>query len=139
MNYFMLAFMEPILALRLLDFDLKSWQTGLFFGIWAMTYIPISFTILWLPKKISRRVTIIVCTLLCALAFILAGPSQILKLPESLTLMGIGQALVGAATVGMIVPSLPEMNSVGKRLFIGQEEDVGYFTSGLFCSFLAGG
>ena len=98
-----------------------------------------TFGILWLPEKISRRFTLIVSAIICAAGLVLAGPSQILNLPESLILIGSGLAIAGASAVGMIVPCLSEMNDVGKRMFIGQEENVVFYASGLFNSFLAGG
>ena len=42
-------------------------------------------------------------------AFIFVGPSIVLELPNSLVLMGIGQALVGIFTATMMIPGLPEM------------------------------
>ena len=43
--YFTYSFMEPILAERLVDFDLNSMQIGLFFAIWPVFYIPASITV----------------------------------------------------------------------------------------------
>ena len=40
--YFTYSFMEPVLAARLVDFELSSLQIGLFFAIWPVFYIPAS-------------------------------------------------------------------------------------------------
>ena len=40
--YFTYSFMEPILAQRLVEFDLTSLQIGFFFAIWPVFYIPAS-------------------------------------------------------------------------------------------------
>ena len=55
-----------------------------------MFYIPASLLVQYLPRKVSKRVTIITSTLLTGIAFLLAGPSQLLGLPDSLALMGVG-------------------------------------------------
>ena len=75
LTYFAMGFMEPILALRLTDFNLKPVEIGLFFSIWAMTYIPMGFAILYLPRKFSKRITMIICASMTGVSFILAGPS----------------------------------------------------------------
>ena len=47
--YFTYSFMEPILAERLVDFDLNSMQIGLFFAIWPVFYIPASIAVQYVP------------------------------------------------------------------------------------------
>ena len=48
--YFNYSFMEPILAERLVDFDLSSMQIGLFFAIFATFYIPASVLVCLIPN-----------------------------------------------------------------------------------------
>lgn len=43
--YFTYSFMEPILAERLVEFDLNSMQIGFFFAIWPVFYIPASIIV----------------------------------------------------------------------------------------------
>ena len=88
--YFTYSFMEPILAERLVDFDLSSMQIGLFFAIWPVFYIPASIGVQYFPKSIDKRVTIILSALFTGFAFIFVGPSVMINFPDSLVLMGIG-------------------------------------------------
>jgi len=48
------------------------------------------------------------------------GPSELLHLPDSLFLMGGGQALLGIFSVFLYVPSLPEMLESTKPLYAKQ-------------------
>ena len=137
--YFTYSFMEPILAERLVDFDLTSMQIGLFFAIWPIFYIPASIAVQYFPKTIDKRVTIIVSALFSGIAFIFVGPSELLGLPESLILMGIGQGLVGVFTAFMMIPGLPEMVESTIPLYPGQARDVNNLSSGIYNAFLGFG
>jgi len=137
--YFTYSYMEPILAERLVQFDLSSMQIGLFFAIWPVFYIPASITVQYLPRRIDKRVTIIVSAIFIGVAFIFVGPSKILGLPNSLVLMGIGQALVGIFTAFMMIPGLPEMVESTIPLYPGQERRVNNLSAGIYNSFLGFG
>ena len=69
-------------------------------------------------------------------AFCFVGPSFILRFPNSLVVMGIGQSLVGIFTATMMIPGLPEMVESTLPLFPGQETVVNDLSSGIFNSFL---
>ena len=62
-----------------------------------------------MPKCIDKRLTMIFASLLMAISFILVGPSQLLHMPNSLVMMGIGQLLIGIFLGFLLIPSLPEM------------------------------
>ena len=72
-------------------------------------------------------------------AFIFVGPSIYLELPNSIVLMGIGQALVGIFTATMMIPGLPEMVESTLPHFPGQETVVNDLSSGIFNAFLGFG
>ena len=67
------------------------------------------------------------------------GPSQLFAFPDSLVLMGVGQALAGIFTAFMMIPGLPEMVESALPLYPGQERKVNDLSSGLFNSFLGFG
>ena len=113
--------MEPILAERVVDFDLSAMQVGLFFAISPIFYIPSSILVCYLPGWVDKRFTIIMATALSGVAFVFAGPSQMFGLPDSLAIMGVGQALVGIFTAFMLIPGLPEMVESTIPLYPGQE------------------
>lgn len=73
--YFATAYMEPILAERLVDFDLTTMQIGFFFAIWPVFYIPSSIAVQYFSYKVDKRVTIILSAIASSIAFILVGPS----------------------------------------------------------------
>ena len=107
--YFNYSFMEPILAQRLSDMRLNTMDIGLFFAIWPVFYIPAAIAVQYVPQYVDKRVTIIISALMSSVAFVFVGPSQLLAFPDSLTLMIIGQAVLGIFTATMMIPGLPEM------------------------------
>ena len=43
-----------------------------------------------MPRRVEKRVTIIVAAFLSGVGYIFVGPSDLLNFPDSLVLMGIG-------------------------------------------------
>lgn len=137
--YFVCTFLEPILAARLIEFDLGTMQIGLFFAIWPIFYIPSSIAIQYVPGWVDKRFTIIIASFLTFVAFIFVGPSELFNLPNSLVIMGIGQALIGIFTAFMMIPGLPEMVESTIPLYPGQEREINDLSSGIYNSFLGFG
>ena len=135
--YFVYSFMEPILANRLLDFELSTAQIGLFFAILPIFYIPASILVQLYPTWIDKRVTMITANILSSIAFLFVGPSLMFDFKDSLILMGIGQALVGIFIPYMLIPALPEMVDSSLALYSKEdEEEVNDLSSGIFCAFM---
>ena len=68
------------------------------------------------------------------------GPSLILKMPDKLWLIVLGQALSGIFVAFMIIPVLPEMITSANKRFKGeQKQRVNTLASGLFNSSLGVG
>lgn len=88
--YFTYSFMEPILAERLVEFDLSTMQIGAFFAILPVFYIPSSIAVQYVPRKWDKRFTIIMSGFFTGVAFVFVGPSELLGLPDTLILMGVG-------------------------------------------------
>ena len=128
--------MEPILATRLLDFELTTTQIGLFFAILPIFYIPSSVAVQFFPTWIEKRVTMILAALFSSFSFLFIGPSQMFNFPDQLYLMGIGQALVGLFIPYMLIPALPEMVDYSLPLYPGQERETNDLSSGIFGAFL---
>ena len=82
--------MEPILANRLVMFDLTTAQIGFFFAILPIFYIPSSIAVQFYPAWIEKRLTMIVASLGCAISFLFVGPSLMFGFADSLILMGVG-------------------------------------------------
>ena len=92
-----------------------------------------------MPRWVDRRVTIIVSAFFSGVAFIFVGPSEMFGFPDSLVLMGIGQALVGIFTAFMMIPGLPEMVESTIPLYPDQEREVNDLSAGLYNAFLGFG
>ena len=89
-----------------------------------------------MPNSVDKRFTLILASLLTGVSFLFVGPSQLFAFPDSLVLMGVGQALAGIFTAFMMIPGLPEMVESALPLYPGQERKVNDLSSGLFNSFL---
>lgn len=76
--YFSYSQMEPILALRLKQFDLSSTQMGLFFAILPIFYMSTGMLVQYQPKWVDNRVYLIGGCFLGCLAFLCNGPSSTL-------------------------------------------------------------
>ena len=90
----------------------------------------------YLPEKIEKRVTIIVASVIACLAFICAGPSDILKFPDTLLVMGLGQAILGISYALIMVASLAEMIEGGMEKYATQEKAVNSMCPAMFTSYL---
>jgi predicted MFS family arabinose efflux permease len=105
--YFSYTALEPVLAIRLQDFDLSSIEIGVFFSLYALLYIPGGLLVQYTPARWERRSVLLTAILLAGCACLFIGPSELL--PNSLALMVIGQAWIGIVTPFMLVPCLGEM------------------------------
>jgi MFS family permease len=128
--------MEPILALRMEEFNLSQDKIGLFFTIYPLFYILTNLLYAYFPLNVSRRYTLITASLLSAFVNLLVGPSKIAQLPNSLNVMIAGQALRGVIDPFLFIPVLPEMMaSVTPYYNKNQEGLLNDSASGLFCTF----
>ena len=98
---------EPILSLRLADYDLGSTQIGLIFGVEALFYMISTFMVPYiLPIWIEPRATLISSTIIVAFASTLVGPFYT---EQSLVSMTIGLAVSGFMLSFMFIPNMTEM------------------------------
>ena len=106
--------LEPILSLRLLDYNLTDSQTGLIFGIQPFTYCVGTFLTPWLiPKWVDYRVTMISALLLCGLTTTLVGP---FFEETNLVSMCIGLGFSGFLMGFLCIPNLPEMMRANREI-----------------------
>lgn len=92
-----------------------------------------------MPAWIERRSLMIFGLLFSSVAFIFAGPSEMLRLPDSLFLMGLGQALIGTFVPFTMIPALPEMISAVETKYKGQKHRINNFSAAIFNTMLGGG
>ena len=92
-----------------------------------------------MSKKIDKRVILIIASLLNCIGFTLVGPSILLNYPNSLLIMGIGQAVVGTMFGIMYIPALPASIESAIQRFPGKDREVNNMSAGLFQTFLGTG
>jgi hypothetical protein len=129
--------MEPILAMRLDEFNLSQMEIVMFFTILPMFYIPTSVLVQYTPKGIEKRAILITACFFAFIENIFVGPSYLLGFPNSLLLMAIGQALHGLVDPFLLVPSLPEMIESAMVEYPDHEFLVNDLSSGIFNACLA--
>ena len=106
---------EPILSLRLDDYNLDSTQTGLVFGMYSIFYMISTFLVPYIvPDWVEPRVTLITSSFLLVFSTALVGPFYTDK---SLVAMLIGLASSGFFISFMIVPNMTEMMAAMEQSF----------------------
>ena len=91
LGYFLYGFLEPILAMRVKEFDLTQVQIGVFFIVMPIFYIPVSSVVVpSLPSSISKRAIMILGALASFFGNLLQGPSFMFGIPDSLTMVLLG-------------------------------------------------
>ena len=139
--YFAYSFYEPVAALYLhRSLGLNEAQIGIFFAIFPVFYATGCLIYQFMSRKIAKRLVLMTSCLFIAFANVFTGPSQILGLPAtSLTLMVVGQMMLGVCGAFLVVPSLPEMIESLKPKYPGLEKEASIKASGIFNSILATG
>jgi MFS family permease len=140
-SYFSYAFYEPVAALYLKEsLGLSEVNIGIFFAIFPVFYTVGCLVCQFVPIQIAKRLVVMTCSLLFGIANFFTGPSKLLNLPaDSLTMMIVGQAMLGVFGAMMVVPSLPEMIDSLKQKYPGLEKEASVKASGLYNSLLATG
>ena len=87
---FVYAQFEPILALRLQEFNATTIQTGTCMSIYGFVYIIGTLLVPQIPDRVQKRFTLMSGAFFMGIFLFLVGPSQILGFNESLMLLIIG-------------------------------------------------
>jgi hypothetical protein len=82
--------MEPILAIRLGDFNLTTIQIGIIFAIMPFFYTLVCVLYSYVPQCIEKRLLMMMTALLSFPTNLLTGPSDLFYFPNSLSLMVLG-------------------------------------------------
>lgn len=105
--YFLFSYLEPILAVRIKDFNLSQTQIGVLFVIYPVFYTLFSLVSGMIPNGVQKRATIILASLALAVTNLTSLPSQ--YLPDYLWIVVVGQITHGILQPLLNVPVLPEM------------------------------
>ena len=105
--------LEPVLSLRILDYNVTDSQTGLIFGVEPLTYALSTIIIPYIvPKWVEARVTLITALVLLGVSTALVGPFFEEK---NMVVMLIGLGLSGFMMGFLIIPNMPEMMKATKE------------------------
>ena len=130
LSYFEYWYMEPVMSLRLEEFNMSSIEVGLFFCIYGVMYTFTSLSISFFTSAFENQTLIVVCMFWWGLVNFFVGPSVFL--PDSLPLMWVGQFLNGAFANFFLITWLPVMINVAVRAFPKQKMEVTDTSSGVF-------
>ena len=105
--------LEPILSLRLADYNTTDLQTGLIFGVEVLAYAISTIIIPYVvPKWVEARVMLITALILLSFSTTLVGP---FFTELSMVSMLIGLALSGFLLGFLVIPNMPEMMKATKE------------------------
>ena len=134
---FVFAEFEPILALRLKDYNASTIQTGMCLSIYGFVYIIGTIAMPYVPERISKRFILMFSCFFMGIFLFLVGPSQLLGFRESLLTMVIGLFLTANFLAPLAIPVLPEMQEATMEKFPNfDSQQIGNYNGALFSSFL---
>lgn len=124
--------LEPIFSTRLEDFEMSTFQVGLMFTIIPASYIPSMFIVQKI--KADRKVILCFSAFFLGCATLFNGPSELLHMPNSLSLIMLGQSLSGIFIAFLTIPALPQMIRAAsdKAHSPEQKQEVNTLCGGLF-------
>ena len=137
-SYAVFGSLEPILSLRLGDYNVSQSSVGLIFAVQPGFYALGSFvTAAIIPKRVEYRVTMFIGLLLLAVATALIGPFYD---EMDLPIMMVGLALSGFSVGLNCLPNMPEMIAATAINFKDYEEELAHNRlSGLLNAGFSGG
>lgn len=136
-SYVAYSYQEPVLAVRLMDFDLSPFWIGIFFSINAVSYVISSLVISWFTYYFKNRTLIVVGMFAAGLSQFLIGPSPFL--PDNVYIMAVGQLTLGGCIIFFLITSLPEMINDVVSIHPHQKLEASDISSGVFNSMLGCG
>jgi MFS family permease len=103
-------YFEPALANYIKDkFDIGTKINGFAFGLLPLSYAVMCIFLGYFTDRFPRRVVTLWGFLICVIGNIFVGPSKLLHLPESLTLVILGLFINGVGIAFIFVPLLVEL------------------------------
>ena len=134
LSYFWWCYIEPVMSLRLDEFNLSSFWIGVFFSISSLMYTISSLLISWFTSKINNKLLIFLGMFFNGISHFLVGPSP--YLPDSLILMIVGQVLHGFSVTFFLITCLPVMINDAVEGYPKQKNEATDISSGIFNSML---
>jgi MFS family permease len=125
------CYSEPVLALKFLEFDISSFTLGILFCIGDTGYsICLLIMAYWLTEERNiNRYVMFGGLLFTGISHIFVGPAEFL--PDSLTIMTLGQFLISFGGGIFFIPILPEMMKAAWRKFPNQKIEASDMSAGI--------
>jgi MFS family permease len=126
------SFLEPILAKRLLTFNLGKREIGVMFALSNLVYVPTAFCIQYVPMRYIEKHTII------AISIILTPIGVLLVGVNSLSMLTLGILFMGFFPTPVWIMLLPSMQEDASTLFSNQDQKrcVNDLTAGIYNLFI---
>ena len=103
------------------------------FTIIPLTFIPSMLLVQYVPKRIDKRVILILSAFCLGISTFFNGPSMLLHMENKLKFIVYGQALSGIFIACLTIPILPEMILASRKRYARkQAQKVNTLASGLF-------
>jgi predicted MFS family arabinose efflux permease len=104
-----MSFFSPFLSTHLSkDYNFSDTQVACCFLLASIPYFCAVMTYPFLTKKIPRKLQFVICFCFSALAFLLMGPSKLLRMPNKAWLLLVGLFILGFVQALVFIPTLPE-------------------------------
>ena len=126
------CFLEPILAKRLVHFDLGKRQIGFIFALSNIVYVPTAFCMQYLPmRNVKKHTVIAISTLLTPIGVLLVGVN-------SLSFVTVGILMLGLFPTPVWIVLLPSMQEDASALFSNEHHKrcVNDLTAGIYNLFI---
>ena len=124
---FTIGFILPTTELQLIGYGVKEADSGFWFSINTFGYAFSCIIVSFLPKSLSKPLTMLFGMLIMTIAFIIIGPSPLFFNPH-LNMTGIGLGLIGFSCGFIygniyIVPSIPHMIEIAQSQYNYSKDD----------------
>ena len=125
MRVVVITFYPPTLALKLeLVYGFDSDEAAYFYSLETVFAFASNLLLILFPIKKAPRLWTSLSLLGTIVGVFLMGPSALLRLPESIYLMGVGTAVMGGVAQVLSIASVVVCAESMKQRFPGEEEHV---------------
>lgn len=101
------SFYEPVLSMRLQEFQLTEERIGYIFSISELLFSSSSFLIGYFTSKPLLNSFMVFGNLIQAFGLLLFGPSELLELNDDLTMMEVGYGIMGFSMSFIMTSTIP--------------------------------
>ena len=131
--------LQPTFTNHMHQFTDNTMVISIMFSVGTFAYALSMPMMACLPKRLDRRIWLMIGLILNSLSGFLLGPEPLLNFPHNIAFVIIGISLLGVGCAFSMVPSIPEFMDVGSKIYPNEKVAVGDMSSGLFNSAYSAG